>query len=177
MASVTTPKYFKAYAAAARKAAAGVELEIPYFSAKERSDKDLVKTTTWRSQRVPIPMPEVAGSWTLYLMYEFQVLPRVKEPVLVSSSFGLDFEGERLGSRSPTTVARFDYSLLLDGDEEVRSENEPSVAVHINVLQKDPLGSHLHFPAFRSAPWEPDEIMRWSTSRRLRRDLSRRMPS
>jgi hypothetical protein len=72
---------------------------------------------------------------------------------------------------------RFDYSLLLDtGDPEALSEDEPSIAVHINVLQEDPLGSHLHIPAFRDTPWQPDEIMLWLTSKRLRRDLKKRMP-
>jgi hypothetical protein len=177
MASSTTPRYFKAYAKSARQAAAKVKLEAPRFRSRERSDKDFVKTTIWRSQRLPIPMPDVVGRWTLYLSYEFQNLPRGAEDSLVSSSFGLEFEGDHFGSESAVTVARFDYSVLLDRDEGMGSANEPSVAVHLNVLQESPLGSHLHFPVFRSAPWEPDEVMCWSTSQRLRRDLSRRLPS
>ncbi|HEX3562255.1 MAG TPA: hypothetical protein VHU24_05405 [Solirubrobacterales bacterium] len=177
MASISTPPYFKAYQSAARKAAAGAGLEAPYFRPKVRADDDFVKTTTWRSQRLTLSMPDVAGRWTLYLAYAFQSLPGGSGDSLVSSSFGLEFEGDHLGKGSVVTVVRFDYSLLLDGaDPEVPSEDEPSVAVHMNVLQEDPLGSHLHFPTFRSEPWEPDEIMRWLTSRRLHRDLKRRMP-
>lgn len=179
MASRSTPQYFKSYYKNARKAAAKTQLDAPYFRTRERSDKDLVRTTNWRSQNLSLSMPDVHGEWSLYLSYDFQTLPGSQEVELVKSSYGLDFVGTKLKGTCPITVVRFDYDRLLDVNEGGSPGNgkDPSVAVHMNVHQQSPLESTLHFPAFRSQPWQPGEVMGWLTSQRLQHDLKRCLPT
>lgn len=177
MASQSTPGYFKPYQSTAYAAAAAAGLSTPYFSSSERGDKDLVKTIRWRATNLPVDMPDVAGAWTFYLSYDFQSLPGSQNVEMIASSFGLGVGGCKLADGAAVTVVRFDYDASIDEwDGDGAGSAGPPVAVHLNVLQEAPLGSHLHLPAFRTDPWEPGEVLSWLTSKRLRQDLKRHMP-
>jgi hypothetical protein len=174
VASKATPAYFRTYCDEARKAAADAGLAAPYFKPRERADADLVLTHAWRSQDIAVPLADVAGNWSVFLSYEFQTLAGDRQMHLVSTCFGLNAVGVPFASDARVTVLRYDYDALLDSYDE--NGQHPNVAVHINVLQPDPLGDHLHLPGFRDERWAVGEIMRWFTSPRLLADLKRRLP-
>jgi len=167
------PQYFRPYRREAVDAAAAAGLETPYFQPRDRRDDDLVRTTVWRSRDLTVPLAEVSGHWTVYLSYDFQNLPGERDLRLVGTSFGLNVHEVPFTSEEPVTLLRYDYDLLLGPAQ----QDEPSVNVHINVLQPDPLRDGIHFPAFRTDPWTVKDVMRWMTSRRLLADLQRRLPA
>jgi hypothetical protein len=169
MASAPTPKYFRPFLQEARDAAAKAKLPAPYFTPRERRDADLVRTTEWRSSDLRVRLDGVAGHWSVYFSYQFQNLSGATTQ-LVGTSFGLNVTGVPLAKNGVVTLVRYDYDRLLDPRDE-------SVACHLNVLQPEPIGDHIHLPGFRKEPWAASDVTGWVTSSRLLRDLQRRFPT
>jgi hypothetical protein len=165
--------YFRVYLHEARAAAAAAGLAAPYFKPTERADDDLVRTYHWRSQHLTVPFTGVAGHWSVFLSYEFQVLSGERSMELVRTTFGLDAIGVPFAPDVRINVVRYDYDALLDPLPRVAEG--PNLDVHINVLQPYPLADHIHIPGFRKDRWVAAEVLQWLTSPRLQADLGRRM--
>jgi hypothetical protein len=166
--------YFRTYLKEARTAASAAGLDAPYFKFVERPDDDLVRTQRWRSQDIGVPFTEVAGHWSVFLSYEFQMFSEERHTELVRTSVGLNAMGVPFAPDKRTSVLRYDYDALLGSISD--DGGEPRFNVHINALQPAPLGDHIHLPGFRSDRWVVAEVLRWFTSARLRADLKRRIP-
>jgi hypothetical protein len=132
-----------------------------------------VRTQRWRSQDIVIPFSGIAGRWSVFLSYEFQMISEHRRSDLVRTSAGLDAVGVSFALDERINVVRYDYDALLGSAFE--DSEQPRFDVHINVLQPKPLQDHIHLPGFRSERWEVSEVLRWFTSARLRADLKRRI--
>lgn len=168
----TAPPEAKALLKEATAALAAQNLIRPFRC--EIVSEDGVEMTKVRNTQ-PIELPyggKLPGRWDLHAEWMLRGIPGQTTLVVWRSSIGLSAEGTGLtpdGKRA--CVVRYDVDNGRPGP------GLGPIGRHINVLQPDPLGDHVHYPTFdqSSAAWAVKDILELFQSPSFIEDIAKRL--
>jgi hypothetical protein len=129
-------------------------------------------TKVRNTQPIELPYGNLPGRWDLHAEWLLRGIPGQTTLVVWRSSIGLSVEGAGVtpdGKRA--CLVRYDF------DNGRQGPGLGPIGRHINVLQPEPLGDHVHYPTFHqsSDAWAVKDILELFQSTSFIEDIAKRL--